>query len=347
MATIHPIGRRTGDSEAGSLLRSYLFFLPVLSLVLLAWVFGWEFIYRPLPLGPVISPYTASLFIVLILLHGQTRVALPHIEIDEHSARKHVARYFLSTTLLVMLGYGLWLNMRNEIPLVFGFPGTSTPTLLTLSAFACYEFLRGSLKQPSLLVDLTLLPSIVWIYLSLLGNATGKLYLTGALAGDDYGLSLPTVLFCIAYLAMVLTQDRLSLSGSLFRSVPWIRRAILWVGSIQLVTPLLFVLLLENFFPPIEENRSELFFIMTLFLLLMLAIYTVFLVQLSLTHNRLQTMCSYTHKFKTDGGDWQSLEQFLAENYGLKISHGISMSAIPRTEKELERKQGNTDQLAN
>lgn len=331
--------RRPSDKAAIVGFTSYELLLSLACLVLLAWVFGWDFLYRPIPWGPAISPYTASLFIVLICLHWQAKPKTPIPEIDKRIATGRVISIFLLIIIFAMLGYGLWMNLIMHNSQLLGFPLTSTPTLLTIAALGCYEILRTMLKKPSLLIDLVMIPSVIWTYLSLLGHLTGRLYLTGSLSDSDVGLSLPTSLFCIIFLALAFREDRLSISAAMFSSVPWIRRAILWAVSIQAATPLFFIVLLEYFFDPSQENNTAIFIIMSSFLLSMLLVYTVFLAQMSATHNKLQTICGYTHKFKNNKGEWQSLEQFLADNYGLKISHGISIGAIPATEKHLKHSQ--------
>jgi len=300
-----------------ALLRSLdgLFMVVALSGTL-AWLFGWEAVYRPIPDGPVLSPFTLLLFAVLFLIQ--------HRSTNQSSDGSQS----LSRVILIMLLTGLVIaalivrfTMSGH---VLGMPVSSIPTIMTVAALLAYEVVKSRSSQPNIKVYLILLPSLIWIYLSVVGYVSGELFLTGAIAYPDIGVSLPTILLSVIYLTSVFSQKSYSLTAAHYRTISWVRKALNSFIIFLFVFPLIVAGILRFLITPNASNELGLYIMLLVFLATIILFLIGFMWQLSATHNKIQVICSYSRQLKQKDGEWQSLEAYLYDNYGVQLSHGVT-----------------------
>lgn len=301
------------------ILRTAVFIL--LGLAIVSWFVGWDFIYRPVASGPVISPFTAAGFIVLFILQ-----AIPlkyRLGVESNKALKLVLIVLASLLMLIEM----FQHVFSDEGTVLGSPISSLPTIFTIFAFIFYEALNLFKSRMTILADIAFIVAFIWIYLSLVGHVLGYFYLTGALTNPDLGLSIPTLIAGLVYMGMAAAESRILVSMGLYKSVPWIRKIIQYSLPLFLIAPIIVITLMEAYLDLTEENELLLFIAAIIFQFFIGAFYIILLIQVSDTHTKIETICSYTHKFKTSDGKWIPLESFLFETYGISVSHGISEEA--------------------
>ena len=281
----------------------------LLGLVIIARLSGWESIYRPLANEPVISLYTYVNFILLFFLQF-FRYDL--VEVKRRTLFTQYIRLIVIFILGALLLFYLSQHFIYDEKLFLGTPLPSAETLVTQGSFLVYESFRASTKNMTIFADIALLSSSIWIYLSIVAYAFRQIFLTGALGKIDIslGFAIPTIVFCVIYLAVAFSNDKLMVSKNLYKYIRWGRTIILFSIGMLAVCSIIFICILEFYFPPMPGNEFGLQVIIMLYIYTLCIFYITFVQQLSKTHFKIQSICSYTHKIKNAEGEWVDLEKF-------------------------------------
>lgn len=295
------------------------------------WLNGWEITYRPISNAPFISLYTSVVF----TLFFSYKLIICEINFSEKSFTilKNILFGTICSVLLVELI--VYSNQANEIA---GYPISSISTILTFVLVLIFEIMSNEIEENSIIADGVILLSLFWVYISICGHFFEEAILTGMTDASEIGLSLPTALAFLLYIGILILDDTILFTKTLFTTVNWTKKYILTYLLAYLLLPFLFVILLKHV-EVSQEDHAKIFVAFSIIGLLFITLFIVLIHFLSRTHIGLQMVCKYTNRIKIHDGSWISIESYLETNYGHRIKHSQSPDSQEFMSKLAQKKQ--------